>query len=117
MFSGKSAALCGLLSAATAVEAATATHPIREEKVAVSFIAALEICDERNPERGLTLEGLVSDPTFSEERKSEFRRVNADPSYKAAVSEMKSFLLQPPLADVLRDICENLRKTSPDGYR
>lgn len=67
--------------------------------------------------RGLTLERLVSDPTFNEERTAAYRRVNADPGYKEAVSEMKSFLLQPPLADVLRDICENLSKTSPDGDR
>lgn len=117
MFSGKNAALWVLLSATTTVEATTAVQPISEEKVAVAAIAALEICHQRNPERGLTLERLVSNPTFSEERRSEYRRVSADPSSKKDVSEMKSFLLQPPLADVLRDICENLRKTSPDGYR
>lgn len=117
MFSGKSATLWVLLSAASTVGAATPTQPISEEKVAVSAVAALQICQERNPERGLTLERLVSDPTFSEERRSEYRRVSADPSYKKDVLEMKSFLLQPPLADVLRDICEILRKTSPDGYR
>ncbi|MBN2975861.1 hypothetical protein BFW88_18245 [Pseudomonas fluorescens] len=117
MFSRKNAGLWILLSAVTTLEAATAAQPKSEEKVAVTAIAALQICNERNPERGLTLERMVTDPTFSEESRSEYRRVNADPSYKDDVSEMKSFLLQPPLADVLRDICENLRKTSPDGYR
>ncbi len=44
-----------------------AAQPKNEEKVAVTAIAALQICHERNPERGLTLERLVTDPTFSEE--------------------------------------------------
>lgn len=55
MFSGKNAALWVLLSATTTVEATTAAQPISEEKVAVAAIAALEICHQRNPERGLTL--------------------------------------------------------------
>lgn len=117
VFSVQSATLWLLLSVAGTVEGATAAKPISEEKVAVSAIAALEICHGRNPERGLTLERLVSDPSFSEERKSEYRRVNADPSYKEDILTMKAFLLEPELAGVLSDVCENLRKTSPDGYR
>ncbi|KQB53598.1 hypothetical protein AQS70_02270 [Pseudomonas endophytica] len=117
MFSGKSVILCGFIAVASTVEATTATQPVSEESIAVSAVAALQICQERNPERGLTLERLVSDTTFSEERRSVFRKVYADPAYKKEISTMKAFLLEPPLTHVLRDICENLRKTSPDGYR
>ncbi|MFP3517007.1 hypothetical protein SB766_12500 [Pseudomonas sp. SIMBA_077] len=117
MFPGKSMMLYGMLAAASTVEAATANQPGSEESIAVSAVAALQICQERNPERGLTLEGLVRDSTFSEERRSVLRKVYVDPAYKKEISTMKSFLLKPPMAGVLRDICENLRKTSPDGHR
>jgi len=110
MFSVRNAALWMLVAAAGTAEAVTPGDQAGAEQLAVAGVSSLELCQEKNPTWGLTLEGMLSDPSFNDERKAEFRKVSSDPHYKGDIAAMRAFYLDPGIVDTLPRMCAGIRK-------